>query len=440
MNQRIKTGRLLCAVLLAVTSVGAAWAAPSLVVTGKEGNYEIRGAGFEGIGAMDITLGYDPSTLSNPRVNQGGWVAGALFVPNLKTPGVVRVGIATTNSISGSGSIMTLSFDPVWGKQAQFTSLAATLHTQTGTMISPVSSIMTQDTTASPLAANPVSQPQTTTGQPVSSLSGSSTTSTPVVTTGSSVSTGTGQSTGSTFPTSVTMGGGQVSATAPEAVTSTHPSHEPGQPDAAASESVTEPPVPAGEKQPTGDVQTSAGTSKLPLSPVRKDIVYQSVLSLFKSYTGPKTLQGLTELFSQQSSAEFRQEPGIALSDGVTKVRVTFSRTTNLSDSPNFALKGAKLASLKNDESGYYLEVLPDAGVSEASITAFAQGSAIEFPLVVAPPLGPKNVPNGKFDGASFALFLKEQGAAGDLNGDGRKDYRDEYIYTANYLVKGENK
>ena len=445
MIRKNKFGRLLCAaLLLAATSAGSAWAAPSLVITGQGGNYEIKGSGFEGIGAMDITLGYDTTTLSNPRVGQGGWISGALFAANPNTPGVIRIGLATTTTVTGSGTIATLSFDPVWGKSPQFTSLAGTLHTANGTMMTPVSSIMTQDASGSSLAASSVLQPQTATGQQASVSASSSTTSTPV-TMGSSVSSGTGQSTGSTVGTSVSIGSssisgsGQFPAPVPETSASTHPSHEPVQPGAGASESVVESRPPAAVKRSTGDVQASTSPPKEQQLPVR-NIVYQSVVSRFKTYSGPKTLQALTELFSRQATAKYHQDPSIALSDGVTKVRVTLDRTPDLSASPNFAIKGAKLVALTNDENGYYLEILPNVGVNEASVTVLAQGSTFEFPLVVAPLLSPKNVPNGKFDEASFALFLKEQGPKGDLNGDGKKDYLDEYIYTANYLVKGGKK
>ena len=445
MIRKNKIGWLLyTALLLAATSVGSAWAAPSLVITGQSGNYEIKGAGFEGIAAIDITLGYDVTTMSNPRVRQGGWVSGALFASNPNTPGFIRLGIATTNTVTGSGTIATLSFDPVWGKSPQFTSLAGTLHTASGTMMAPVASIMTQDASGSSLAASSVLQPQTTTDQQASVSASSSTTSTPV-TMGSSVSSGIGQSTGSTVGTSVSMGSsstagsGQFPAPTPESGASAHPSFEPTQPGAGTSESVVEPPLPAPVKHATGDVQTATGSSKEQQQPVR-NIVYESVVSRFKTYSGPKTLQALTEIFSRPATAKFHQEPGIALSDGVTKVRVTLDRTPDLSAAPNFAIKGAKLVALTNDENGYYLEILPNAGVSEASVTVLAQGSTFDFPLVVAPLIDLKNVPNGKLGEASFALFLKEQGAKGDLNGDGRKDYLDEYIYTANYLVKGGKK
>ena len=446
MIRKNKIGRLLCAaLLLAATSAGSAWAAPSLVITGQGGNYELKGAGFEGIAAIDITLGYDTTTLSNPRVRQGGWVTGALFASNPNTPGVIRLGIATTTTITGSGTIATLSFDSVWGKSPQFTSLAGTLHTASGTMMTPVASIMTQDTSGSSLAASSVLQPQTTTDQQASASASSSTTSTPVTMGSSSVSSVSGQSTGSTVGTSVSMGSssisgsGQFPAPAPESGAPTHPSHEPAQPGAGTSESVIESPPPATVKYTTGDVQAATGSSKEQQQPVR-NIVYESIVSRFRTYSGPKTLQALTEIFSRQATAKFHQEPGIALSDGVTKVRVTLDRTPDLSAAPNFAIKGAKLVALTNDENGYYLEILPNAGVSEASVTVLAQGSTFDFPLVVAPLIDLKNEPNGKFDEASFALFLKEQGAKGDLNGDGRKDYLDEYIYTANYLVKSGKK
>jgi hypothetical protein len=58
----------------------------------------------------------------------------------------------------------------------------------------------------------------------------------------------------------------------------------------------------------------------------------------------------------------------------------------------------------------------------------------IDFPLTVVPPAGA--VTGNKAD---FAAFLKDSGVQApkfDLNGDGRHDYLDDYVYTAHYLIR----
>ena len=80
MTHTTKAGGFLCAtLLLAAVSVGAAWGAPSLVITGQGGVYDVQGQGFDGGGAMDITLEYDSATLANPRVSQGRLISGAMM-------------------------------------------------------------------------------------------------------------------------------------------------------------------------------------------------------------------------------------------------------------------------------------------------------------------------------------------------------------------------
>ena len=106
---------------------------------------------------------------------------------------------------------------------------------------------------------------------------------------------------------------------------------------------------------------------------------------------------------------------------------------------PNFALKGAKLISLKPEEDSWVLEVLPDRKVYEATITVLHNGSWTEIPLTVAPPIETVSL-----DEAGFNRFLKEWGTNKeprfDLNGDGVRNYLDDYIFTGNFIVKRDSK
>ena len=67
-------------------------------------------------------------------------------------------------------------------------------------------------------------------------------------------------------------------------------------------------------------------------------------------------------------------------------------------------------------------------------LTIMTDSDLIKYPLSLAPPV--ENVSPAEAD---FAVFLKDSGAATpkrDLNGDGRHDYLDDFIYSANYLVR----
>jgi hypothetical protein len=64
--------------------------------------------------------------------------------------------------------------------------------------------------------------------------------------------------------------------------------------------------------------------------------------------------------------------------------------------------------------------------------------AATDIPLVVVPPLKGQWV-GKKLTEAEVNRFLAERGTdkapLGDLNNDGRRDYRDDYIMIGNYLL-----
>jgi hypothetical protein len=166
---------------------------------------------------------------------------------------------------------------------------------------------------------------------------------------------------------------------------------------------------------------------------------YKSVLTLFKEYKGTRGLHELTALFSQVSYPGFSQEPAVALTDGRTNVKLSIDLTG--SDSPNFAVSGGTILSLKRERDRYLLTLSPKAGAVETTVTVLNKGIATIIPLTVAPPLDKKSMPTGKYDEAAFALYLKAGDLSkGDVNGDGVKNYLDDYIVTSNYLAKNNMK
>jgi hypothetical protein len=162
-----------------------------------------------------------------------------------------------------------------------------------------------------------------------------------------------------------------------------------------------------------------------------------SVLERFRTFSGQRTPKALSALFKPTVSPQYSQQPEIALSDGATVVSIKLLLPVQDGPVPNFALSGARMLSCsKNQKGEWLLEALPETETVKAELVVSSDTALLEFPLVVAPPL------SSEFDLSEqgFINFLagKDRTAPSqkDLNGDGRTDYRDDYIYTANYLVR----
>jgi hypothetical protein len=101
-----------------------------------DGNFVLRGVGIENAAALEITLHYDITALSNPRVVQGGLIAGAMMAVNPNVPGTVHMVIIRTTPITGSGAIATLSFSRKGSAAGKILSMSVRLADMSGTPLS----------------------------------------------------------------------------------------------------------------------------------------------------------------------------------------------------------------------------------------------------------------------------------------------------------------
>src|SRR6266508_3269878 len=131
-----KTMLLMFAVTLglALFSTQPVYAVSTLSLSSSgSGGFLLRGVGMENVSAMDITITYDASTLSNPRVTKGELITGALMAVNPNGVGAVRMGIVTTSPIKGNGTIATLVFDPVGNSPGRIIAIKASITNNKGT-------------------------------------------------------------------------------------------------------------------------------------------------------------------------------------------------------------------------------------------------------------------------------------------------------------------
>jgi hypothetical protein len=162
---------------------------------------------------------------------------------------------------------------------------------------------------------------------------------------------------------------------------------------------------------------------------------YGSILDRFRGFQGDRTPESMTALFDKPVAPDILQEPAIVISDGKATARVSLDLAVSKGSAANISLIGVTLINLKNgDEKGrLVIDVQPLGRVSKASVTIFTGRAVLEYPVTVVPPA--ESVTGSRTD---FAAFLRDSGAKApkfDLNGDGRHDYQDDYIYTAHYLL-----
>ncbi len=391
----------------------AALAAPQLAVlpSGKS-SYTVQVSGLAGASGMDVVISYDTASLGSPQVSQGSVAGGTLFLANVNVPGRIHFAFVSTHSIPESGTVATVSFSPRGG-QGGVTGVTASLVSGGGRQSQIAASFSNQQ------AADNSSWQQPGGGN--SSGGPSSQASTSVDTAAKS-------------PAANPAGLGTLTLGTPQGESQEKK-------EAAPLSATPEPPQPATlpAAEPS-QVKAESQAAEPAAAPRPRLTPPPGVLQLFSRYGGERTPQALQALFVPPKDSWVRQDPPLAPSDGKSAVKVTVELPDLPRHSPNFALVGAKAISLRMvGEKSWQVELLPTAGVVESTLLMADEGT-VEIPITVIPPM-PASY-GGKPLAPGMARFLKERGTekapAGDLNGDGRRDAVDDYIYVGNALLQGE--
>ncbi|MBT0653969.1 cohesin domain-containing protein [Geomobilimonas luticola] len=433
MKSRSLITMLTVLVSLLVAQAGYAAVTLSLAPSGTN-RFVINGSPMDGVAALDFTITYDSNLLASPVVEKGSVIGSALLAANPNTVGAVHIAIVNATPFKGSGPVAFVTFTGK-GSSTGNLGITASVVDKDGRQLSvipigytaPVNTTVddkTGDKTGDEKAGDKTGDDKTgdKSGDDKSNQGGGTASNIPVTV-------GTGQTTWLNLQT------GTVAAPTP----AKDRKEEPAVPTA---EPVQEPMAAPAPRQPAAEPPVA------PVAPVaapaeRKTAVAKGVLAKFRDFKGERTPKALQELFKPEEGTSYRQQPPVALSDGVTAVKVRVAVPATAKNAPNFALKDAKLVSLRRDADGaWVVEAKPAKGVFAATVIMLLDGAVTEMPVVVAPPTDITVVmPGVAPTEAEFSQFLKERGTDKaprfDLNKDGKRDYLDDYIFTANYLAMG---
>lgn len=414
MTMRITRFPPIIIVILLLCRALPAFAVSTLTISSSgNGGFLLQGVGMEDIAALDITITYDTATLANPRAATGGLISGALMAVNPKAPGTLRMGIITTSPIQGAGVIATLAFDRVGNSPGRIIALKASIADSNGNPL-PVQSQVVNPPDES------VTAPTTPSNQ--------------------------GAQLGATVPPApptpgagqrLVIGGG-IAPLGDSVLTAKAKNEPPASPEASP-EPLKEPAVVTGET--VSYPRRTEQEAQQPYDRNKKRYTQKSVLERFREHQGERSAKALISLFDQEPMIGFRQDPRVALSDGKAKVTVIFIAAPSGNNAPEVKVQGAALISLKKDPDNtntWVAEVRPYKGAYSATLVVPQDRVIMEFPLTVAPKYNVDLDKSGKVTEADFKLFLNGRGTAKrskfDLNNDGRRDYLDDYFFTANYL------
>ena len=127
---------VLTGTVVVILAISARAATPVLSLTMNGPIATIRGSGLTAVAGLDITVGYDTATIAAPRVTLQTLFAGSLMAANTSSPGIIRMGIisALPDGISGSGDIVSITFEPVGAASGHITAFAATASSPTSSV------------------------------------------------------------------------------------------------------------------------------------------------------------------------------------------------------------------------------------------------------------------------------------------------------------------
>jgi hypothetical protein len=369
------------------------------IAPSSDGVYALQGVGMDSVAAMDITVSYDPTTLASPQFTQGDMISGAMVAVNDTIPGTVRIGIVRTTPVKGTGVIATLTFTRKGDGSGRILAFKASISNIDGKSLPVIAQISQQsDTTAD-------------------------------VTNTSTIK---GELAATSFASAAPVG---AELSAKLAGGPSGKSEDKGGLSAEQSSGTGTAMEPASVLQPTTVSAHASGITAASEQSGNKIQQFESVLKRFKNFKGERTAKAVIGLFAQDEMMSYHQQPAVALSDGKTPIRVTFISSTGEITAADVAVMGARVISMKKDPdytNTWIAELLPEKDAYEASF-AVSDGTLKRiYPLTVAPKIDMNLNRSGAMTEKDLGTYMSNQRK--DVNKDGKKNYLDDYIYTANYL------
>lgn len=424
------------ATILILISTTTAIAASLTVVPSTGSTFTVQGTGLGNVGGMELSISYDGSSLAPPKVTVGSLISGTLFATNTNTPGSIKVAIIATTAISGNGPVVVINFVSKT-ETVRILSFKASMIDSKGIQIPVQSSISTGTNN---IGSDFISTPGVPFSQPPTP-NAATTISTPPIASTTTISI---PPTPNAIPekdTAFTTILGTMPATSEPLTEGDAKPHETKSTESQdISDQVFKYAQPNERPQEAKTVK-QPNAERLTSDPEKSEkekvttISYTGILENLREYKEVKTPASLIALFNKEITPAIRQEPAIALSNGKALVNIIIKSGVAGDKSPNFALNGAKLVSLNKDaSSAWIIKALPLEGAVQASLTIMTDSNTIEYPLTLAPPIESISASM-----ADFVVFLSDSGTASpkyDFNKDKKHDYLDDFIYTANYILK----
>lgn len=362
-----------------------------------DNSYILSGANLEEAGRIEVNVSYDSSLYGYPRLMPKSSFAGAMVATDGDTAGTVRINVNSTKPMNGNGIFATLAFDPIGTSIGYIRSFSGRVYGMNG------ASLIASFSLTNP---TPLLDPSDPDDLPMIKER---------------------EAKGQSFM------GGEVAYLPPEATVTTES-------DAPSEKSVENKNAVSSAGETTGEQPAQSKQDRVAEKAAEPPTSHaQSILDRFRLFKGERNPKNLMALFDANPAVLFKQEPPIFLADGKGSVRVTIFEVSGAT-ALNFVLISAKYVSSKKlSENEWLVEARPDKGVLSAGISILSDGKPREIPLTVSPKVRTDLIRPGKVSEKDFTLYLKQRGTAKDpmfdLNRDGKRDYLDDYIFTANYLI-----
>lgn len=364
----------------------AATASAGEILLSRVGNgqWQISAAELKNVQALDLQLNYDPQRLSGLTVTAGAGLTGAMSAINDKTPGLIRLGVASTQPLPASGILLKLQSSTPEAELLVRTFTVKTVDGEGKVVPTTLRQQLPLAPSLPPTLTESVTPPSE--AQPL------------IVT---------------------PRRGGFVAGSVSLPVESSPETVKPAPP--ALPTSVPEP------KRAAPPASSQGATAPPAFSgPEKRFHSQEEIVTAIGRLPQPWTVAAIKAIFLKPASAsQVHQIPPVALADGISRVSLYFPESLS-QKRPAVGVQGCTLGSIWDArEQGWEVELVTSKEIWPATALLLGEGDLIQFPVVIVPVL---NIAAPENDHAVIPSV--------DFDGNGAVTALDAYLYVGNLLAK----